>query len=155
MDLFWRQDGIIKLLQLRTLRDEIYLYYHKSISDNYSSPQEKVSVQLHMCNVEKDSETASMEERRHIFDLWTKEWCFLVPGERTVVHCILSLRKITRIVFENKYLRLLFITKSIWQLYRVKGYVMKIVGRNKVIEKSRKKSKENLVKIALTVVKLK
>jgi len=71
------------------------------------------------------------------------------------VHCILSLRKITRIVFENKYLRLLFITKSIWQLYRVKGYVMKIVGRNKVIEKSRKKSKENLVKIALTVVKLK
>ena len=80
---------------------------------------------------------------------------FLVPGERTVVHCISCSRKITRIVFENKYLRLLFITKSIWQLYRVKGYVMKIVGRNKVIEKSRKKSKENLVKFALTVVKMK
>ena len=76
---------------------------------------------------------------------------FLVPGERTVVHCISCSRKITRIVFENKYLRLLFITKSIWQLYRVNGYVMKIVGRNKVIEKS----KENLVKIALTVVKMK
>ena len=54
-----------------------------------------VSVQLHMCNVQKDGEIASMEERRHIFDLWTKEWCFLVPGERTVVHCILGLRKIT------------------------------------------------------------
>jgi len=66
------------------------------------------------------------------------------------VHCISCSRKITCILFD-KYLRLLFITKSIWQLYRVNGYVMKIVGRNKVIEKS----KENLVKIALTVVKMK
>ena len=96
-----------------------------------------VSVQMHMCNVQKDGEIVSKGERKQIFDLRTKEWCNFWSLENELL-CTVSHVREKLLVFENKYLRLLFITKSIWQLYRVNGYVMKIVGRNRyVIEKSR------------------
>ena len=53
LDLFWIRDGII-IVKLRTLLDEIYFYYHKSIScsDNNSTPQEwyQFKCTCAMCN---------------------------------------------------------------------------------------------------------
>ena len=88
-----------KVVKLRTLLDEIYFYYHKSIScsDNNSTPQEwyQFNCTCAMCKrmvklpVKRKGDTWSVNERMVLFGPWTTNCCALyLRFEKNYAYCI-------------------------------------------------------------------